>query len=187
MQKYKEAILYIIFIVIAIVFVVSKIQPKLVELINVEKDLHAKNIEISDLDRKVETLKASELKKDMQIQSLNKKIYKPGETGVDAEASFTIPFDDVIEMAKYNNIKIYSIGYVYNPASDEFVKGAPGKYNVCELTMQLIADYADLGSFLKELYKYPYLINMEKLEIIPYQKNKKILLINLQLKLYSEI
>lgn len=186
MLKYKEAILYIIFAIIAIVFVVGKIQPKVVELISVEKDLHSKTSEAVDLERKVETLKAASLKKDMLVENLNKKIYKPETVGADTESAFTILFEDIIEMAKYNGIKIYSIEYVYNPASDEFVKGASSKYNVCELNTQLIADYVDFESFFRELYKYPYLVNIGKLEVVPYQKNKKILLVNLQLKLYAE-
>ena len=74
---------------------------------------------------------------------------------------------------------------VYNPPEDEFIKSAADKFNVCSLNMQIIADYSDLESFLKELYKYPYLININKIELTPYPKNKKILMSILQLKLYS--
>ena len=123
--------------------------------------------------------------KDVQTAGKNKKIYKPEEPGMDSESSFTILFDDIIEMAKYNGIKIYSIEYIYDPATDEVVKGSPDKYNVCQLNMQMIADYPDMESFFKELYKYPYLVNLEKVEITSYEKNKKLLLVNLQLKLYS--
>ena len=172
--------------VTAIGFAVYKMQPKVVGLIQVQKDLQAKNIEAADLDKKLETLKAAALQKDVQTAGQNKKIYKSSEPGLDAESSFTVLFDDLIEMAKYNAVKIYSIEYVYNPPTDDFVKGAPGKYNVCQLNMQMIADYVDLESFIKELYKYPYLVNIDKLELTPYQKNKKILMVNLQVKLYSE-
>lgn len=90
-------------------------------------------------------------------------------------------------MAKYNGLKIYAIQYTYNPPDDEFVKGATGKYNVCQLDMEVIVDYQDLESFLKDIYKYPYLINIDMIELTPYPKNKKILLTNLQIKLYSQI
>lgn len=186
MYKYKEAILYIGFMIFAIVFVVVKMQPKVVELINVEKDLRTQTAESQDLDRKLETLKSAEMKKQMQVDKQNKKIYKPGEAGLDAESSFTVIFDDIIEMAKYNSVKVYSIEYVYNPETDEFVKGDPSKYNVCQVDMKLIADYVDMESFFRELYKYPYLVNIDKIELVPYQKNKRILLSNVQLKLYSQ-
>jgi hypothetical protein len=94
-------------------------------------------------------------------------------------------FDDLIEMAKYNSVKMYSIAYTYNPPDDSFVKGAAGQFNVCQINMQMIADYVDFNEFLKSIYKYPYLICIDEIELKPYTKNKRILLINVQLKLYS--
>lgn len=186
MQKYKEAILYIVFIVIGFVYAIVRVKPMIVNLYTIETDLKTKTTESADLDRTLEALKATEMQKNIEISVQTKKIYQPPEAGLDAESSFTVLFDDIIEMTKYNGIKIYSIQYLYNPESDEFVKGAVGKYNVCQLDMQVISDYADLESLLKELYKYPYLININKIELTPYAKNKKILLTNLQLKLYSK-
>ncbi len=184
MQQYKEAILYIIFMVIVFVFLVMRLQPQVVDLYATINDIKAKTVEASDLERKLETLKAAEAEKNT-ISGDVKTIYKPGEAGLDTESSFSVIFNDIVDMAKYNSVKLYSIEYVYNPPEDDFVKGAPTQYNVCQLKMQVIADYEDLQNFLKEIYKYPNLVNIEKLELIPYQKNKKILLSNLQLKLYS--
>ncbi|MFA7658389.1 MAG: hypothetical protein WCY19_03045 [Candidatus Gastranaerophilaceae bacterium] len=184
MQKYKEAILFVIFITIGFIYALASLRPRIVDIFTVEKDLSTKSIEYADLERKLETLKASEIA-NMSTSDQTKNIYKPEIPGMDAESSFTVIFDDIIEMAKYNGIKIYSIEYVYNPAEDEFVKGVGSQYNVCQLNMQIIADYPDLESFLKEIYKYPYLINIDKLELAPYNRNKKILLAKLQLKLYS--
>ena len=184
MQKYKEALLYVVFITIFLVYAAITLQPKIVEIYTIEQDLAAKTTEFADLDRKLETLKASEMEK-MNTSEQAKKIYKPEIQGADAESSFTVIFDDIIDMAKYNGVKIYSIEYVYNPPEDEFVKGAGDQYNVCQLNMQLIADYPDLEGFIKEIYKYPYFINIDKLELVPYSKNKKILVARLQLKLYA--
>lgn len=184
MHKYKEALLYIFFIIISLVYSIIKIQPKIPSIIKIEKEISEKSIQVKDLERKLETLKASEKEKN-KLSTETKNIYKSETSGEDEEASFTVIFDDVINMTKYNGVKIYSIEYVYNPPEDEFVKGAADKYNVCQLNMQIIADYPDLEGFLKELYKYPYLINVTKLELMPYPKNKKILMSNLQIKLYS--
>lgn len=184
MQKYKESILYILFVVIAIIFVIYRLQPNVVAIFDVESQLKAKNVESSDLDRKLETIKAANVEKELKTAGKNKKIYKAEGAGLDNESAFTVLFDDIVEMAKYNGVKIYSIEYVYDPQTDEIVKGAAGKYNVCQLNMQMIADYLDLEGFFKELYKYPYLLNVDKMEITSYEKNKKILLVNLQLKLY---
>lgn len=184
MQRYREAILYILLVVVGLVFSIFKLKPAVVDTYHTVSDISTKTAQSADLDRQLEQLKANEAQK-MSLAGQPKNIYKPSEAGLDAEASFTVIFDDIIEMAKYNGIKIYSIQYNYNPAEDEVVKGAGTQYNVCQLDMQLISDYPDLESFLKELYKYPYLVNINKIELAPYQKNKKILLTNLQLKLYS--
>lgn len=184
MQKYKDSILYIVFIIIAIIFVWVKTQPKAVELFDVENQIKTKSVELADLDRKVETLKAAAVEEAVTNVGAAKKVYQAEEAGLDTESSFAVLFDDVIDMAKYNGIKIYSIEYVYDPPTDEVVKAATDKYSVCQLNMQIISDYLDLESFFKELYKYPYLVNIDKVEVTSYQKNKKMLLTNLQLKLY---
>lgn len=184
MKKYKEAIFYITFIIIAFVFVIAKTYPQIINIINLEKNISQKSFESNDLERKLEVLKSSDQEKKTLTGQL-KQIYKPEISGLDAESSFTVIFDDVIDMAKYNGIKVYSIQYTYNPPEDVFVKGDAAKYNVCQLNMEIISDYQDLESFLKELYKYPYLINIDKIVLTPYTKNKKILLVELQVKLYS--
>lgn len=186
MQKYKDAVLYIIFMIMAFAYVIFKMQPTVVELISVEKDISTKTTELADSERKLETLKTGAIEKQVKIAGQTKKIFRPEISGLDAEGASTVLFDDIIEMAKYNGIKFYSVEYIYNPPEDEFVKGAAAKYNVCQVNMQMIADYSDLSSFLKDIYKYPYLLNIDKIELVPYPKNKKILMINMQLKLYTE-
>lgn len=184
MQKYKEIILYTALVLLGFIYSLVRIKPVALDLYHIEKDIKAKTIQSADLERKLEALKATEIEK-MSVVGMIKNIYKPAETGLDAEGEFSTMFDDIIDMAKYNSIKIYSVEYAYNPTDDNFVKGAPDKYNVCQITMELVADYSDFESFLKELFKYPYLVNVCKIELVPYSKNKKILLINFQIKLYA--
>lgn len=187
MSKYKEAILYTFFIIIGLIYSIIKIQPAIANFFTIENNIKEKTVQTADLERKLATLKVKEEeeKKGVNVVGQTKNIYKPETPGMDTESSFTVIFDDLIDMAKYNGIKIYAIEYVYNPPEDEFVKGAADKYNVCQLNMQIIADYPDIESFFRELYKYPYLIKISKVELIPYPKNKKILMSALQLKLYS--
>lgn len=184
MLRYKEAIIYSVFIIVVFVIVVAKLQPEVAKIIDIENNIKTQTGQEADLERKLETLKKSEIEK-QEISAQSKKIYKPDIAGLDEDASFAVLLDDVIDMAKYNSIKIYSIKYTYNPKEDDFVKGAADKYIVCQLEMQVISDYADLESFLRELYKYPYLINIDKIELSPYTKNKRIIITNLQIKLYT--
>lgn len=184
MLQYKEVILYAILMIIIFIYSLTKLQPELFKIVDVEKNVHEKSTQSLDLESRLSALKQAETER-MTLSVQTKDIYKPANPTSDAESSFTVIFDDIIEMAKYNGIKIYSIEYIYNPKEDEFVIGASEKYNVCQLNMAIITDYPDLESFLKELYKYPYLININKLEMTPYPKDKKVLMSNLQIKLYS--
>lgn len=185
MKQYKDSILLIILAIALFALCVYKLQPKVVNIYNIETQIKGKTPQLADLERQVETLKQQEAKVEANNQVYDKKFYKPGESGLDTEASFSVMFDDLIEMARYNSVKIYSIAYNYNPASDIFVKNAPGKYNVCQVNMQMIASYVDFNEFMKSIYKYPYLIGIDEIELKPYTKNKRILLINVELKLYS--
>ena len=78
-------------------------------------------------------------------------------------------------MAKSNNIKTYSIQYEYNPADDAFVAAQKG-YSVCLLKMKIIGSYRDFENFLTDLYKYPYLVSISSYDIVPYYKNKNVLI-----------
>jgi hypothetical protein len=185
MSKYREVILYLIFIIIITVGLIIKIKPQTIEAYQLAKNIYGKNRQIPDLERKLESLKTAEMQKMSRSEQQTKNIYKPENQSGDVESSFSVIFDNVIDMAKLNGLKIYSIEYSYNPPEDEIVSGAADTCDVCVLHMELISDYSALEEFLKELYKYPYLININNLELIPYPKDKKILLSDMQIKLYS--
>ena len=185
MLKYKEALLYLLFIVVAFVYIATKTVPKVFELVTSYKTKNEKTIQTGDLEAKLEELKNNEKTKAANAVEL-KKIYKQDSPNMDTETSFTVTFEDIINMAKYNGVKVFSLKYTYNPPDDEFVSKNGGSYNVCQLDMELVSDYQDFESFLQELFKYPYLINIDKIELMAYPKNKRILLIKLKLKLYTK-
>lgn len=185
MLKYKEAILYLIIIAIAFIFLAVQIVPKVQELFNTRKTMIEKTTEAADLKTKIEELEKYEKQKADNIIEI-KKIFKQDTPDLEPESAFTVTFEDIINMAKYNDVKIFSLNYSYNPSDDEFVTQSAAQYNVCQLDMELVSDYQNFSSFLKELFKYPYLINIDKIELIAYPKNKKILLIKLRLKLYTK-
>ena len=85
-----------------------------------------------------------------------------------------------------NKVKARSIKYDYDPQDDNFVKNAGAKYHVCRITADMVANYSNFEGFLRDLFKHEHFLEISKLEIVPYQKDKKILLINLQIKLYAQ-
>ena len=51
--------------------------------------------------------------------------------------------------------------------------------------MELVSNYVNLGKLIQDLYQYPYYIKINELEVKPYEKDKKILISNLSLRLYA--
>ena len=72
------------------------------------------------------------------------------------------------------------------PVYDEFVKGAGAKVSACQVTLQLVATYKNFENFMRDLYKHEHFLDISKIEIIPYEKNKTILLINCKISLYAK-
>lgn len=184
MIKYKESILFIALILIIFIFTLCKTFPDISNVIGNEQNIRSLSEQSVDLEKKIQGLEKQKIEKST-LSNVSKKIYKQETPSTDLESSFTVMFDDIIDMAKYNGMRIYAIQYNYNPQDDEFVKGGQGKYSVCQIDTQLVSDYQDLQGFLKDLYKYPYLLNIDKLQMAAYPKNKRILLTTLSLKIYS--
>lgn len=184
MKKYREAILYVTLMAVIFIHATTKLFPEIVNFFKTEMEIKAKTAKTLELEQRLDALKAYELEK-LNVVGLAKKIYTPESTGLDTESSFAVILDDIINMAKYNGVKIYSVEYIYNPPEDEFIKGAPDKYNVCQIIFSIISDYSDLESFLKDIYKYPYLVNLDEVRSMPYPKDKKVLLTELKVKLYA--
>ncbi len=136
-----------------------------------------------NLQRTVQ-MKIKKLKE--SVMNSQKKIYTPVEDfGNDKnDTLFFTLYNDVIEMVKANSIKIKSIDYKYNPAGDLFVDQGT-TYFVCDVNMEIVSNYVNLGKLIQDLYQYPYYIKINKIEVIPYPKDKKILLSTISLRLYA--
>ncbi len=116
----------------------------------------------------------------------SKKIYYPSEADIDNESLFFTLYTDVIDIAKQNNIKIRSIDYKYYPNDDKFVtEGGKENYFVCDLDMKLISNYKELRSFLETLFQYAYYLKFNRIHIEPYATDKRILLTDFSVRLYS--
>ncbi len=116
----------------------------------------------------------------------SKKIYYPNEADIDNESLFFTLYTDIIDLAKQNNIKIRSIDYKYYPNDDKFVtEGGKENYFVCDLDMKLISNYRDLRNFIETLFQYAYYLKFNNIHIEPYATDKRILLTDFSIRLYS--
>ena len=188
MDKYKKYLGVVIFCVVIVLLVVVAYKitlPKYQEMISYSSKVEAKQQEVEKLreslhivQRKIKQIKDS-------IVSSQKKIYSPIESDLGDETLFFTLYNDVIEMLHANSIKIRAIDYQYNPSTDAFVKFGKDVYFVCDVNMELVSNYVNLGKLIQDMYQYPYYIRINEIDVKPYSKDKKILLSKLSLRLYA--
>ncbi len=185
--KFKDCFLYLTFILLIFVALFKQIQPRFIGLIDLFNQIKTQNEVKSSMDQQLMTAaaKVAQKKKLRMGNDMVKKIYTPLEGGTDTDSAFAVLLDDIIEIARKNHIKTHSIQSSDNPPEDIFIQKGEGKYNAQRLTLKVVSDYTDFEGFLRDLFSYNYLININELEIYPYEKNKRILLINLAITLYS--
>lgn len=185
-KKFKVAIGILVIAIVVLALLISKIVPEVKNLTNIQKEYKEKSESLVDSERKLENLKNSSRKKEEAQQFVLKDFYKPITSGLDSETAISDEFAEVLQIIRENKIKTRSIKYEYDPQDDNFVKNASEKYHVCKITAAMIANYADFANFLRDLYKHEHFIEISKVEIAPYNKDKRILIINTQFKLYAQ-
>ena len=188
MDKYRRyyGVIGFVFAVVALFGIAYFIlaQP-LQALNNTTNQINSQNEELTkkrDAKSRIE-LKKKQLKD--SLISVQKKIYSPMDTGLENDSLFFTLYNDVIEMLHGNSIKIKTIDYNYNPAGDPFVEHGQDKYFVCDINMQVVSNYVNLGKFIQDVYQYPYLIKINKVETKPYKRDKKILISDISLRVYA--
>ena len=149
------------------------------------------NKKVAELTQTLETkqnlqknIKTKLAKLKSSIMTSQKKIYSPVEDKLGSDTLFFTLYSDLIEMVHSNSIKIKSIDYEYNPEGDSFV-AQKDVYFVCNVNMELVSNYVNLGKLIQDIYQYPYYIRINNLEVYPYPKDKKILLSTLSVRLYA--
>ena len=143
------------------------------------KDVQEKTTKLEDLKKQVEDLKMKNESYERAEKISTKPVYKSDLATVDQM------FEDVIQSAKYNGLKLRSISYNLNPEGDIVSTNLSAEYNSCAIQMQLIGNYMQFRSYFQDIYNYPYLINLDKVSITPYSANKRILIADVTVIIYS--
>ena len=191
MGKYKKfygVIVFLIIVVASVFFAVTEIQKKYNESTQLDTTIENSKKELRKLqgDKKIVDEKLAKIKN--SILGAPKKIYAPVESGLDDDSLFFTLYNDALDMVTSNGIKIKSIKPVFDSIDDPFVNEGNkngDNYYVCDVTMDLISNYINLGKLVQDIYSYPSYIRINSLDIEPYNKDKKILLSKLSLRLYA--
>ena len=173
----NQKLIYIVLIVLCAAVGIYFIVPKADAAIKAYQEVQTKTIELDKIKKDIEDLKNK--------KAATKPVYKSEIATLDMMSSFGVMFEDVIQSAKYNGLKLRSIEYNMNPAYDVVQKNIGSEYNVCAVQMQLIGNYMQFRSYFQDIYNYPYLINLDKISIFPYADNKRILIADVTVILYS--
>jgi len=183
--KFRVALLIIVATIAIVTILVMQIVPQVEEVVKLQRQTKDKIAATADLERKLENYKLDAANKEKKDDSI-KAFFKPITGSSDTETAITEEFEEILQLMRDNKVKARSVKYEADPADDNFVKSASAKYQVCRITAELIANYKDFERFLRDLYKHEHFLEISKFEILPYKRNKRILLINLQIKLYAE-
>lgn len=188
MDKYKRyygLILFLVVLVFSIFGSYKTIMPKIETKTNLEMSIESqtqirdqKQAQLQNVKNKIKKIKDS-------IASSQKRIFSPVEADLGNDTLFFTLYNDVLDMVRTNSVKIKTIKYTYNPAGDMFVQYGKDAYFVCDINLDLASNYVDLGKLIQDIYQYPYYVRINSLEVKPYNKDKKILLSKLSLRLYA--
>ena len=187
MEKYKRFLGVGIFsvavavVTIAAVLLITFMAKSFMEIRDNEANILSQ-LELKE--KKRDNIKAKLVKLKTSIMTSQKKIYTPSEDKLGNDTLFFALYSDLIEMVHSNSIKIQSIDYKYNPEGDPFVS-QEGLYFVCDVNMELVSNYTNLGKLIQDIYQYPYYIKINNIEVLPYPKDKKILLSTISVRLYA--
>lgn len=187
MDKYKRYYGAVLFLFVAFVLVYGSynlIGPKFTEMSSVDSQIEDKQNTLNQMQDKKRVVMNKIKKLQNSVTNSQKKIYAPVESDLGNDTLFFTLYNDVIEMMHANSIKIKSIDYNYNPKGDKFVQSGKD-YFVCDVNVELVSNYTNLGKLIQELYQYPYYIKINELNVKPYSKDKKILISDLSLRLYA--
>ena len=186
MKKFQIALGIFALSLIVFIFLVSKVIPEVQKISQIQNDYKTQSSALADSERKLQDLKDAAKRKEAENENIQKIFFKPISEGLDTEAAISDEFGEILQIVRENKIKMRSVKYDYDPQDDNFVKNAGNRYQVCRVTAEMIASYSNFANFLRELYKHEHFFEISKIEIAPYEKNKRILLISLQIKLYAQ-
>lgn len=188
MNKYKRyygLIIFIVTILLAGYFAYNAVVPMITEQQQLEDQKKSKQSELDQLKRQSRVVAEKIKKIKDSIVGSQKKIYSPQDADLGNDTLFFTLYNDLIEMVQANSVKIKSIKYEYNPESDAFVSFGKDVYFVCDINMELVSNFVNLGKLIQDIHQYPYYIKINKVDVTPYKKDKTILITKMSLRLYA--
>lgn len=186
LKKLKVAVGILAIALVILILLITKIVPIVQNISSIQNEYKTQSATLADTERKLSDLKSAAERKKKEDANAMKAFFKPIEMSMDTEAVMSDEFGEILQLIRENKIKARSVKYDYDPQDDNFVKNAGDRYSACRVNIEMVAKYSELENFLRDLYKHEHFLEISKIEIAPYEKNKRILLVTLQVKLYAQ-
>ncbi len=183
----KENIIYVLPIFVAFFVFINFVIPQFNKDISSIRNVKSAKAQYEEVQQQYNMLKAQQ-----ELQNRQKKVVKDGKIVYDApdmrfspDASFAPLFELVLTIAQQSGIRIRAIDYNYAPQEDIVFAAKINGYNVCELNMVAVGSYVEFQTFFKTIMKEQYLTNLAEVELTPWEKDKKVLIAKIKLRLYT--
>ena len=185
-KKFKIAIIILVAAIAGCVLLIMHTAPEFQKVSSIQEDYKKQTDTLADIERQLADLNDTLSKEKADDDNVLKAFFKPTSFSVDNDSAISEEFNEILELLRENKIKTRTLKFDPDPKDDSFVAHLPNKYYVSRMSAEMIATYTNFENFLRDLYKHEHFLEISQIEIKPYQRNKRILLVNLQIKLYAQ-
>ena len=183
----KENAVYVLPIILVFVLFINFVIPQFSKTIGAVKSMNSNKSQFTQVQEQYNALKMQQ-----DAQNRQKKVVKDGKIIFEApdmqfssDASFAPLFELVLTIAQQSGIRIRAIDYNYTPEDDIIFAAKLEGYNTCELNMVAVGSYSEFQTFFKTVMKEKYVTNLAEIELNPWEKDKKVLIDKIKLRLYT--
>lgn len=177
---------YLAIVIIAAAAAVWQGVPLVTGYISTQEEISVKKDKVADLERKVDVAKKAQQQEKEAPAKEEKLIFQSEIKNAETDVYFNEMYETVLSLAKQTGIKVRSMKFTDAPESDPIKRDHSSSHTTTLLKSEFIGSYTQLQNFLREIYRHQYLMGINSLDIVPYEFEKKVLIIDMELILYAK-
>ena len=183
----KKYIAHIMLVCIALGVGLFMTVPKIPSIfITKSKSISSKEASIKDLKAQLDVIEQNKLQEQENNVKVSKIVYEPEIKSSEMMVNFNGLLEMILDLAKQNGLKTRTIEFKTISEGDLVKQNHSGTHDATLLTAQMVGTYTELQNFLREIDRNRYLIGINEIKVSPYERDKKILIIDLSLALYAK-
>jgi len=186
---FKKYILFLAIIVAAFVGGFFLVGPLVGDFMNTQSEISSKKEKIADLKNSIKQAEEAKRKAESKQEDapvVTKLIYESAYNSYDRNVNFNAMLESVLELSKQAGLKVKTIEFKDAPESDAVVQNHGSEYEAALLAAQFIGTYTQFQTFMRDVYRHQYLMGIKDFKIVPYEFDKKVLIVDMSLSLYMK-